>query len=315
MKKHILLIFVTMFMSGCLLPPSEGGGPKKPLKSAYISHIDASGDQGKHDSFGITKMYESLKDGKQWRAMWDKNPRNFTGRDPADPVFDADHGEATYIVAGDGTLKIGGEIPRMYIYDPGLKEQWKDVEITMYFKRVEDKSTPWGGMVSFARTNHGTTGDENIDKCDTRGIGARMRYDGYVDFEKETSHPESGYIERVKYWQDGMPYNKWIGYKHVVYDLPDGNVKQELYIDETEGANGGTWKKLIEYVDDGTNFGAGQPACNGNVQSTMKLSKSEKRAGSESGKPNITVYFRSDDVGENGLVYKWGSVREILAPL
>ncbi len=247
----------------------------------------------------------------EWHARWDAPARRFSGRDPHDPWFDADHGEASYVVSGDGTLQISGRVPRMYVHDPALARQWRNVEITMYFRRIADQGVPWAGMVSVARTNHGTTGDEERDLCDTRGLGARMRYDGAVDFEKETAHPRSEPVAHRPYWRGGMPFERWIGYKHVVYDVAPERVRQELWIDESGGEAGGRWQLLNAYEDDGTRFGAHSSACRPGVSPALVLSNLPARPGSESGKPNISVYFRSDEVAAGGLVYKWGSVREI----
>lgn len=265
------------------------------------------------DKFGIQELYPTVAGGREWFSKWNNGHArswNDTQNDPDDSEFwTKNKGTGSWKTDGKGILKISGAGPRMYVIDQ--TKSWHNVEITVYGERVSDTGITFGGIQAYARTNHFV--DSNI--CDDRGYGGRFTYDGRVDFEKETAHHAGGYVQvaTVNYWSGSMPKNVWIGYKYVVYDLADGNVKLELYIDKTDGLNGGNWTKITEFIDNGNNFGVGAAACKSGINAALRLTNSDVRPGSETGKPNLSVYYRSDGVGTDGLLYKKASIREITA--
>ncbi len=269
------------------------------------------------DKFGIAKLYETAPGGREWHSKWDNGQtRSWPQQqnDPYDPQFWASgKGDGSFRTGGDGILKISGAVPRMRrLYtdtQPNHYGYWHNVEITVYGRRVSDTAIAYGGIVATARANHMI----DSELCDTRGYYGQFRYDGFVNFEKETAHG-SGYPQTAwkTYWPGGMPYNVWIGYKYVVHDTAEGNVKLELYTDKTDGLNGGKWVKINEFVDKGSNFGVGEPACAAGIDPALRLTSSDSRPGSESGKPNLDVYFESHGVGTDGLWYKKPSIRGII---
>jgi len=209
------------------------------------------------DPFGIVELYPSAPSGARWTSEHWANGTAYAideRTDPNDPLgLSGMRGTGTLDVTGDGELVMGGSQPRIYVY-PGSEGPWRDVEVTVYYMRVDDDGTDWGGLVIGARSGpegHGT------EPCDAHTYYNRLRHDGAMDFEKELMHTPSSTQNRIEpavLWPpDGLlPFDTWIGLKYVIYNLPPGEgIQLESYRDLTEGAGGGDWQLVSEYVENG----------------------------------------------------------------
>jgi hypothetical protein len=262
------------------------------------------GVSGAVDPFGIEELYPSASTGALWTSEhWSGgSPYSIDTRsDPNDPLgISGMRGTGTLDVTGDGVLVMGGSQPRIYVYPP-TAGPWQNVEATVYYMRVADDATAWGGLVIGARSGpegHGT------EPCDAHTYYNRLRHDGDIDFAKELMHSSSSTqntIDSSVVWPPGgsLPYDEWIGLKFVIYNLPSGGVKLESYRDLTEGADGGDWVLMSEYVDDGGWFS--QTTC---VEHSPVNGESDL----------VWLDGGATFIRDTGVVearYKWFTVREI----
>lgn len=257
------------------------------------------------DVFGLKTLYSSKTGAKQWTSLhWANVSYTIDNRiDEQDPSsISGRRGTGTASV-DNGVLDMGGSQPRLYIYPMPNQAAWQNVEVTMYYKRIEDADTDWAGAIIGVRS--GNEGHAT-EPCDAHTYYARIRQDGTLDFAKELKHSDSAATAKVAQdiaWPEALdlPFNTWIGIKYIAYNNDSGNVVLELYRDMSEGKDGGNWMLINSHVDDGSNW----PALTDCSQHQPNSENTSYQASLNGG----AVLIRNTDI--TSAEYKWVSVREI----
>jgi hypothetical protein len=275
----------------------------------------------------ITKIYPDLPGGMTWNSASFSMPRTITSNtiDPVDPWLDFSHGNGNYTIS-NGILSASPQYSaspeRIFIHNPNLQTEWNNVEITAYGRndKMDTSFTDWtwSGLMAYARTTHGANGNENVNLCDDRGYGGRLLLNGLFNFEKETVHHKSGgYVQTadIPVWSPSkMPLNQWIGYKFIIYDrIINGTsgVQLEFWLDTNADNH---WKMTDSFFDNGTNLGNPpglNSSCATGVDPKLQLTHNIALINSETKKPHLSVYFRTDG---QWMSYKDMSIREIIPP-
>ncbi len=302
------------------------------------------------DKFGVKMLFPTAPGGREWFNRWDEgSQRTITwGPDSIDPEFIV-RGSGRCLIYGKtganaGQAKISGSVPRLYVRGSQSEEvpppagtpKWNNVEVTFYAKTTEAGSRlSYAGLEAVCKTNHFPDSDDPS----TKGYGGRLLFDGRVDIEKELSHGKNSNIRTFPgfIWTEAdgggrskdpslvegngnkpvyeLPLNKWIGFKLVAKNCNhDTNVLVEVYVDKTNGADGGDWRLVKSIKDilydpaeaeryfskdlwydsaDFKNKGSAVPAQHGKPITA----------------PDYSVYLRTDGGIEQ--FYKFFSVREI----
>ena len=270
-------------------PPSNGGGDTN------------TGD-------GVKTIYPTLSGGETWFF----NPTN-----PEDGQFDRNGAEISK--NSDGSWHLNPGTTRMLAftkssglpsdevrsslptYDYSILSQigyfykptdWKNLEITIYVKVLSDA----GGGNEISLVSRSVRHSTNVHEgCGGSSYHNNIDFtNGRFKFKKEMWHVNYD-IKPYSGITIGSTMNKWVGFKGIVYNLPDGSVKLESYVDKDNNNN---WQKATEMVDKG-NWGNDMTHCNARTQG----------AAITWGSP--MVIFKS-----NGVTYdfKKFSVRQIVPP-
>ena len=208
------------------------------------------------DKFGVTKIYQTKKDGEQWYLT--SNPSTDSRFSP----------QTTMTKNSDGSFKIKSTKVRMGVFTSSgfhpeeiktlnhnkialagymqSPNDWKDVEITGYVKLNSGDND---NFVWYARgARH--TGYGSPPGCEGVAYKGDLFFDGSTRFSKEQWH--SGGYDFGEFGKNIGPIKgKWVGLKVIMYNIVQDDktaVKLELWVDEK---NNNDWIKAAERVDNG----------------------------------------------------------------
>ena len=208
------------------------------------------------DKFGVTKIYQTKKDGEQWYLT--SNPSTDSRFSP----------QTTMTKNSDGSFKIKSTKVRMGVFTSSgfhpeeiktlnhnkialagymqSPNDWKDVEITGYVKLNSGDND---NFVWYARgARH--MGYGSPPGCEGVAYKGDLFFDGSTRFSKEQWH--SGGYDFGEFGKNIGPIKgKWVGLKVIMYNIVQDDktaVKLELWVDEK---NNNDWIKAAERVDNG----------------------------------------------------------------
>ncbi len=204
------------------------------------------------DAFGTRLINTPVTNGPRFIATSWNNGISRTvlavNPDPHDSILMV-RGNGKAVFDGKGQVTLSGDEPRMYLTKQDNSfAPFKNTEITFYGMRVKDNNISWAGLVAAVRSKHHLSGDVN-------NVYARIRNNGYVDFAYEQVHPNATVIKSADnpLISGGLPFSKWIGYKFVMKNLSTTKILYELFMDLSDGLNGGDWKSVLRMEDTDSN--------------------------------------------------------------
>ncbi|MDW0178677.1 MAG: discoidin domain-containing protein [Nitrososphaeraceae archaeon] len=223
-------------------------------------------------SDGVKMIYPTLSGGETWFF----NPTN-----PNDGQFDRNGAEISKNSDGSWHLKPGTTRMLAFTKSSGLPSDevrsslptydysrlaqtgyfykptdWKNVEITIYVKVLSAS----GGGDEISLVSRSVRHSNNVHEgCGGSSYHNNIDFtNGKFKFKKEMWHVNYD-IKPYSGITIGSTMDKWIGFKGIAYNLPDGSVKLESYVDKDNNNN---WQKATEMVDK-ANWGDDMTHCNG----------------------------------------------------
>lgn len=222
------------------------------------------------DAFGTKKIYADISPARSWAATtWNNGHSRHLEKDPDEVVavcykdpYDSKMalsgvGNSRLDINGNGIMKAGSRdgsstsSPRVVALGT-----WQNVEGTVYF-RCNSATKVDSGTEIRTKTEHYCVSPCSAHPDCFGGYihGISYKTDS-VGLRRELSH-SIGYASTTGTQLFTFNADTWYGLKGIVYNLSNGNVKLELWIDSTDGAGGGTWVKVSESTDSGTWAGSG----------------------------------------------------------
>ncbi|MDW0197312.1 MAG: hypothetical protein QOD16_01060 [Nitrososphaeraceae archaeon] len=193
-----------------------------------------------YDKFGTREIYPTKQDGREWYVNM-KNPmddENFS------ITFDPNITRQE-----DGSWRISAPVVRMNVKTIEGETNWKNVEMTGYAKIHSVIQNSSNKVIENDLTWYARGGKHNQEiPCEATAYMGGLYDTGKVGWKKELWFV-GGYTDERHANKVTTPLmDRWIGWKIVIYNINNNEVKLESYLDNT---NSDYWVKVTDLVDDG----------------------------------------------------------------